>query len=614
MRLPDGSLSPLAFQPQPRKQSDGHVLLPSQEHPVAFSLKWSDHNVDLQDVPTEAHLFGDTDGSTPLLCLHCPNLQRALVLAIRKTSSSSKNTEIVPYFDVAAKSVAAIMATRRGNFISSSSSSSSGCIFLVKDLLVLQPGGNLVLHVGNQHVVDVAPLTSHLAGIDPIISKILKLAHYQGGAQQQQQQQQLLLQRDISQMSGTRHSPGADSGGDGGALAATELEKAGSVSTMGNSMLHMSSIGEALDHSVEMVGLRDAVGNRASLVLKNGHTIRACLPLAPVVDLISRALEAIKLAMPAEEWWGVYMRWLSTQSSKLLGGGEDSQWLAFENALLHRLGVIGQVKARHSNTSTSVATDVTASAVGEGRGGDWEWLLKSEQHGNDALPKRLRWAENPIPPMLSSAQDTAASIDIDVLNIIQALHSVYEDTKMDRRLWHYLAQFAALLSKLSGVVMDAGLQEFYDTEEKNGYSNTSKTPGSPPSLLMTLEELLLGQQNTKLPVLIAQGSAIVQRSTDLVVFYRIISDGIFSRLETDNKAQADAVLHNTSMLLIEAMSKRGWTHAELDALPSGVAGPLLDVAGRLQNDPPSTWPPEALALTGMLLALLLLIMGNHNSL
>jgi hypothetical protein len=597
MRLPNGSLSPLAFQPQPRKQSDGHVLLPSQEHPVALSLKWSDHNVGLQGVPTEAHLFGDTDGCTPLLCLHCPNLQRALVLAIRTTSSSSKNTEIEPYFDVAAKSVAAIMATRRGNFISSSSSS-SGRTFLAKDLLVLQPAGNLVLYVGNQHVVNVAPLTSHLAGIDPIISKMLKLAHYQGGAQQQQ------LQRDISQMSGTRHSPGADSGGDGGALAATELEKAGSVSTMGNPTLHMSTIGEALDQSIEAVGLKDAVGNRASLVLKNGHTIRACLPLAPFVDLISRALEAIKLVMPAEEWWCVYMRWLSTQSSKLLGGGEHSQWLAFENALLHRLGVIGQVNARHSNTSTSVVTDVTAYAAGEGGGGDWEWLLKSEQHGSDALPKRLRWAENPIPPRFSSAQDTAASIDIDVLNIIQALHSVYEDTKMDRRLWHYLPQFAALLSKLSGVVMDAGLQEFYNTEEKNGHSNISTSLGSPPSLLMALEELLLGQQNTTLPVLIAQGSAIVQRSTDLVVFYRIISDGIFSRLEADNKAQADTVLHNTSMSLIEAMSKRGWTHAELDALPSGVAGPLFDAAGRLQNDPPSTWPPEALALTGMLLALL----------
>lgn len=56
---------------------------------------------------------------------------------------------------------------------------------------------------------------------------------------------------------------------------------------------------------------QNAVGNRVTLQLVGGGSMRVALPFAPTGPLATAALEALHVVLPADTYWALYARWLT---------------------------------------------------------------------------------------------------------------------------------------------------------------------------------------------------------------------------------------------------------------------------------------------------------------
>lgn len=54
------------------------------------------------------------------------------------------------------------------------------------------------------------------------------------------------------------------------------------------------------------------MGNRVTLLLAGGASVRLALPFAPTGPLARQALQALHAALPGDAWWALYAAWLSS--------------------------------------------------------------------------------------------------------------------------------------------------------------------------------------------------------------------------------------------------------------------------------------------------------------
>lgn len=105
--------------------------------------------------------------------------------------------------------------------------------------------------------------------------------------------------------------------------------------------------------------MQDAVGNRVTLVGRDGAALRVSLPFAPSSQLAIAALDALRCVLP-EVWWKLYAQWLATPGGPAAPPPE-----------LHRLGWGLSEQPVVPRTSHRVANSVQeaqpAMATGSGR-------------------------------------------------------------------------------------------------------------------------------------------------------------------------------------------------------------------------------------------------------
>lgn len=182
LRLPDGSLSPAAFQPVPRSATPSMAgtgtgyALPAEEQAVKFGLLYEQQWEPGRDgeavppaaacprrhlsvppcpagsVPDEGHVATDESGDL-LLSLMSHTAQR--LYALRLTGTGAVGS-IEPAFSLPAASVAAVVATRGISGLAPADRPRDASAPL-RDLLVLHPNGVLSLHVGQRCVCNVSP-------------------------------------------------------------------------------------------------------------------------------------------------------------------------------------------------------------------------------------------------------------------------------------------------------------------------------------------------------------------------------------------------------------------------------------------------------------------------
>jgi hypothetical protein len=56
---------------------------------------------------------------------------------------------------------------------------------------------------------------------------------------------------------------------------------------------------------------QEAVGNRVTVMLPAGGSVRMALLLAPSSQLASSCLEALLAALPGDIWWHIFASWLA---------------------------------------------------------------------------------------------------------------------------------------------------------------------------------------------------------------------------------------------------------------------------------------------------------------
>lgn len=167
LSLPDGSLSPLAFQPRPDQSlpsiqppSDPTEQQQSTQSPLSeihttFTLLQEHHFPSYE--PTSAHLTSSTDGSL-LLAVHCSDDQKAFIFRIFSpdmTPISTTPTSPSLVLELDAASMCSILATQPGQTCWSGGPKRY-------DLLVVQPDGCLVLYVDNELVTQLRIYTQQL--------------------------------------------------------------------------------------------------------------------------------------------------------------------------------------------------------------------------------------------------------------------------------------------------------------------------------------------------------------------------------------------------------------------------------------------------------------------
>ncbi|PSC69420.1 anaphase-promoting complex subunit 1 isoform X2 isoform B [Micractinium conductrix] len=668
LRLPNGCLSPAAFHPVPRSgvtpalasaagAAPGSLLLPSQERPITFSLLWEQQIDAGSGGPgLEGHLATDANGDL-LLCLLSRSTQRLTALRLPPPAAAAAaplaaGWRVDVAFSLPATAVAAVSATLRpgssgggGGFAERHDGGGSGGGPPARDLLLLQPDGRLALYAGKRRLCSVA-LPGQAAPV-AAYAQLMGAAPLGGGAVPDRgasAADEHALPGSHSQLSGSRAPAVGPSGeSDDGELMLTSPAQHKAAGRAADFLPGIGSLAEALEAPpAGVTNLQHAVGNRVTLRLAGGGEARVALRFAPTGPLARAGLDALHAALPEDAWWALYARWLATEGST--SGDADEQWQALAAvvlawaadpaALCQPQGAAPRPLPRISGASSGTTT-TTATAAPQQHSAStpplqagpaaWQQLLRSDHHLRHA--SRFAWAQQAPARAAEPAPAAAAASGRDeVWRALQALHSVYEDCKMNVLRWQLLPALGRVLLRLARLLGAAGYADHYcrdlalPAEPAAAQPSAEGAPAqaeavqasaaaaavataAPPDMFRALQQLLQGRRDGggAAPPLAQQRAACVQRSADLLAAYALLADAATSLCAgpaMTEPAQAADLLEAASHRIVRLLVRQRWTLTDLESLPFGVALPLRQAIQYCRTSPPTDWPQEAYVLIG----------------
>ena len=529
-------------------KSNDYLLLPSHESALVFSMAWFEGGVAPGTAPTEGHLATDAHGR-PFLCLFSSALQRGMAFYYPK---DGRDATVQPAFGISAVAVAAVCATRVA---------SASCLSRPRDLLVLLPDGRLALYVGDRHLVDIS-LNGTLSG------NICA----QGHSVETKSHAMSTGDMEVSQLSDGTKQPDA---------VCDDIEDDQDTPqclSADTPLLRMKSIAEALDQPLDVVALKDAVGNRVTLLTKANQSIRVSLPYQPEVPLLSQALDALKVVLSEPKWWQFYKQWL-------LEGpiARNQTWEVFEQVLLQLVDDKEPV-LRVASSATEIPSPQPYPSID-----DWEYLLDSREHFL-RTSARCTWS----PSTKGSSDPSALTARSENLRILEALHSIYENSKMDVINSRTLPLFAKTLHRLALACGASPYTKFYLSEMEETGSGDLRNLGV-PTMRTALMQVLNGQSALS-PMLIAREAECAKRGADLLHFYKVLADGYVAYLSHQNHEDKERSLFAASQILVTELCKRGWSTSDIDTLPRDVVQPIEDSLRISSKSPLTTWPQDAYIL------------------
>ncbi|KAG0481180.1 hypothetical protein HPP92_012038 [Vanilla planifolia] len=198
-----------------------------------------------------------------------------------------------------------------------------------------------------------------------------------------------------------------------------------------------------------------------------------------------------------------------------------------------------------------------------------------------------------------------------LMEILDSLHSLYENLKLNNLRKKDLWRLASLLCRICVCLSEASYVDFYVRDfpclvsEVHFLQSTAATR-APPNLLRWLEICLrcgcLLADPKDLPFLILkENSTALCWSRKVVCFFSLLlgaerngkklSSGVYCNI-------ANGTARTPEELTVLAMVAERFGHQHLDLLPIGVSLPIRHALDACRESPPSDWPAAAYVLIG----------------
>lgn len=401
---------------------------------------------------------------------------------------------------------------------------------------------------------------------------------------------------------------------------------------------------------INLIGLKDAVGNKITLEYGNKSFYRVALPTSATSPLVTKCLKALRSVLQRELAMQLLVKWYGARNAP---GPQDfslaQEWHLFIIVLFTLLGydvdklqLIRKNDDDHAERTSPIVVPKKQKTNDSGSQEDWINMLGSAEHRNSQefisnilhlnkfSPKtetRLRKTEE----FENAGKISSQAILFPYLPLVLfTLHLLYEELKLNCVMAESLPLLAQLLHQLS-TDLNFTMYSYhyfldfptYCSPLKDPSQITSKNlskitipnymPMQPPSIFETLNNLLKGQEVQPYPHLnrvnprtkrVVQLVALIaneSRATtiDLDTFIRIIIP-LGSRVDhvDDNlKHEKDKLLKRPIIETIALLyHEMGMTKKDLMTLPPGVSLMLKDVMHRCRERPPANWPAAAYEL------------------
>jgi anaphase-promoting complex subunit 1 len=300
-------------------------------------------------------------------------------------------------------------------------------------------------------------------------------------------------------------------------------------------------------------------------------------------------------------------------------GKPDMEWVSFSGLITEIIRDMPVEVPVQKKSVTAKSTEESFSP--------WDFLLKSSVHQSNLanlrypalhLPEALGVQETlPLPgPSVAEHSDAETTVYFSVMvEILEVLHAVYEDCKLDTLRWRELWQLANSLSSLAAAAGEMNYVDHYTRDFPTAVpsmpnlvepTNLRNKGRAPPNLFQWLEDCLKGKESAenvmKLPVLLTKiGTNCVDWSRKVVGFFELLTGSELNGRQLPSGVHisvAKGTVTVPEQRAVLAMVAEGFGLPDLDRLPPGVSLPLRHVLNRCRESPPADWPAHAYVLVG----------------
>ncbi|QDZ19822.1 subunit 1 of anaphase-promoting complex [Chloropicon primus] len=325
-------------------------------------------------------------------------------------------------------------------------------------------------------------------------------------------------------------------------------------------------------------------------VAELGDGTRVCVPmrLEPYFQITKDAVSALEVALPKELYHEVYGAFLASSRGLPLGSLEE-EWECFL-----------------SSFSELVESKDDGEATGEGGKGspssDWDYLLESPHH-----EKLMRTGEfgaflpespdsvnqKPQSRLGGGARGTRKLSQTQLWLLLESLHALYEDYRLDITKWPYVGHLLSLLEWLSALIGSEA-----DRYKRRYALDTSSGSGAPPRAAASGEGrypadmyqalscvLDSSDHDPWLPGLLKSESVrYLSWSRKILRLCLSIREYCYScsARREDEKSNPSAV--------VQALIQDSWSLLDLQRLPFGLAIPVQEVVLHCRDNPELDWP------------------------
>lgn len=424
-----------------------------------------------------------------------------------------------------------------------------------------------------------------------------------------------------------------------------------------NSSSSANQIKIARLHEVPGSPTQEEIGQSRDTVLveyENGASLRIGLPEMATSGLVSRCLEGLKAGLTSPESAACLLsQWYCVRNAPGPTSLSNRQeWDMFVKCLM---GLIGYhtdslVFASHSGGDNSVAS-VTSPPTNskkmkhseQGSDGDWLSLLKSQRHNESGGQLSYMLGIGDVVKSDVDVGGTEKSHDKAYLDsksalfqnvhaVVNVLHLLYEDGKLDKSKWEQQPLLAQLLSRITadlgldwfvkyywqdfpslcpGSVMAAKTGQVTEGHLKKLSGRDHHLNGQlrkPISIFNHLKDILGNKVQRAFPIL----AGLTERSRQLLTCYALFAksqqpwDQLYQvmptrgTVATSPHSQVQACRDGPSAQnMVDYLVACGYNHQTIQTIPVGIAIPILSALYECRLHPPKLcWSTEAYEMIG----------------
>ncbi|CAM6126515.1 unnamed protein product [Calypogeia fissa] len=366
------------------------------------------------------------------------------------------------------------------------------------------------------------------------------------------------------------------------------------------------------DEALKLLSIQDFVSDRVNVLTSSGKVYRCGLNLPFSSGVTASCIAAFAEGLRPSLFRYLLKHFLERDfpASEALflptpDGKPDVDWAGFSDLILEI------VRDMPSSRRPPPLTRANASMT------PWEFLLQSSMHKSSLLSRRflaLPVFRKPLPSdgLPQSGLTISAGNESDemlayisvMMEILEVLHAVYEDCKLDTLRWRHLAAAAGELENVDHYTRDFPTVVPSLPELSKPLLNT--VGRKPPSLfewiLKSIKNRNTPRDQEGLPPLVQNEDATcVEWSRKVVGFYELLlgNEGTGKTIPTRvNVAISRGTAIQPEHNMVLAMVAETFSLPDLDRLPCGVSLPMRHALDTCREAPPGDWPPQAYILVG----------------